>query len=735
MRALRQALLIARRELVGYFLSPISYLVLTLFLVVEGYSFWLFTELLNGRQTPHGAVLQYFFGGTFLYWLFMMFLVAVITMRLIAEERSRGTLEPLLTAPVDEGEVIVGKFLGALGFFAALWVPTLLYVLLLRAYAPAGAAPDAGPIIAGYLGTLLVGAGALGLGLFFSTLTRNQILAAVLSFVTLSVLLLSGALGDALIRSGPWSAVLSYINLFRHMEDFGRGIVDSRHVVYHLSWVLLSLFAATRALRTRLDRKRALTEVALLLIVLVGANWLAARHYARGDWTRGKTFALSDKAEQQLRDLKKPVEVIVFMLPSGSDRNELYDDVRELLERARRVTDRLHVEFVDVDREPERLKTVGKKYNVGGDDLVNGVIVVDGGASSKFITRDELAEYDLGNAEEGRAPRLKSWKGEQALISALYAVTEEKPRLACFTQGHGEPAIDSYEPGEYGDFADELKRDHYQVRGVDLSTARAAAIPPECDLTIIAGPEQPFGKADVATIDQLLERGGRLLVMLGPVFDAQVTRFADVGLEDTLERWGASLRNDLVVDEPRLRASVVAFGVTEGYADHPITSRFIHHRTLWSDVREVRATPKPGLTARELVHTTDAGWGETNLGVYNASAQLSYDAATDVKGPVSIAVAAERTEGTGKGARLVVLGSSQVAGNRQVLGYNRDFLLSTVAWLVKDEPKIAIGPRTPEHLRLSLDDGQLRRIFLLCLVALPLFALLLGAGVFWVRRS
>jgi len=100
-----------------------------LFLLVQGYSFWLFVALLAGRDAPHGAVMQYFFGGTFLYWLFVMFLVSVITMRLVAEERRAGTLEQLLTAPVDEAQVVVGKYLGALVFWAALWTRHLLYAV------------------------------------------------------------------------------------------------------------------------------------------------------------------------------------------------------------------------------------------------------------------------------------------------------------------------------------------------------------------------------------------------------------------------------------------------------------------------------------------------------------------------------------------------------------------------------------------------------------------------------
>lgn len=725
-----KTLVIARRELAAYLLSPVSYLVATLFLVVQGYSFWLFVRILNEHPTQHGAVLQYFFGGTVLFWLFVMFLAAVITMRLVAEERRSGTLEPLLTAPVSDGAVIAGKYLGALGFYAALWAPTLLYVFMLRRYAPA----DVGPIAAGYLGTAVVSSSALALGLLFSTVTRSQILAAVLSFVTLAMLLLIGPLGR-MVTWPPLAAVFQYVDLFAHMEDFARGIVDSRRLVYHLGWVALALFAATRVLaagRAASPRRRAFVEVALLALLVAGANYLSSRHWLRGDWTRGRTFALSDKTSALVRALPRDVDVIVFMLPAGEGANDLYADVRELLERARRLSPRLHVEYVDIDREPERLKTVGKKYGVSGDDLVDGVIVVAAGAQSKFITRSELADYDWGAAEPGRPPPMKAWKGEQALATAISEVTDERAPAVCFVGGHGEPALDGYEPDAYGELAEELKRDHQAPRAISLDRG----VPADCDVTVLAGPERPLPRPDVVELERLLERGGRLLVLLGPTFDAKITRFVDVGVEDLLDRWGASVRNDVVVDEPRVRGSAVAFAVAEGYADHPITARLMHHQTLWSDVREVRATPKPALAAREIVHTSDAGWGETDLGIFHATAELRFDPARDVKGPLSIAVAAERTDGTGKGARLVVFGSSELASNRALAaGYNRDLVLAAISWLEHREPRIAIGPRPTEHVRLTLDDAQLARVLWVCVVGLPLLMLLLGGGIFWIRRS
>jgi ABC-2 type transport system permease protein len=247
-----KTLVIARRELAAYLLSPVSYLIAALFLLVEGYSFWLFLSLLSQHPGQHGAVMQYFFGGTILFWLFVMFLASVITMRLVAEERRAGTLEPLMTAPVGEASIIVGKYLGCLGFWIALWLPTLAFVALLLAYSPTP--PDPGPIAAGYLGTLLVSSSSLAIGLFFSTLTRNQILAAVLSFVTLAMLLLVGALGDTLLHGTRLQPLFQYIDLFRHMDELGRGIVDSRRVVYHLGVVAVALFAAARALAWRRGR-------------------------------------------------------------------------------------------------------------------------------------------------------------------------------------------------------------------------------------------------------------------------------------------------------------------------------------------------------------------------------------------------------------------------------------------------------------------------------------------------
>src|SRR5262249_42081417 len=149
---------IARRELAAYFYSPVAYIVLALFLVIQGITFTLFLQFLNHPSAPPGAVMSYFFGGTFLFWISVIPATAFLSMRLIAEERRTGTIEALLTAPVRDAEVVLGKYLACLGFYTLLWVPAVLYVALLWRF---GGRPDFGPIAAGYVGAILVGAALL----------------------------------------------------------------------------------------------------------------------------------------------------------------------------------------------------------------------------------------------------------------------------------------------------------------------------------------------------------------------------------------------------------------------------------------------------------------------------------------------------------------------------------------------------------------------------------------------
>jgi ABC-2 type transport system permease protein len=233
------------RELESLFFSPLAYIVLTVFLVLSGVSF------VFGLAYSGGVVsdtITYFLGDGPFFWVCLLLVPALVTMRLVAEERRSGTLEVLLTAPVRDGEVVLAKFLGALVFQAFLWAPTLLYIRILRGY---GALPDPGQVATAYLGVAVVTALLTAAGLFFSTRTSNQIVAAVAS-LTLNILLLAVPSLVQGERFGLLGRALSTISMTEHFRAaFSRGLIDTGIMAWYLGATLGLLVLCTRSLEAR----------------------------------------------------------------------------------------------------------------------------------------------------------------------------------------------------------------------------------------------------------------------------------------------------------------------------------------------------------------------------------------------------------------------------------------------------------------------------------------------------
>lgn len=235
-----------RRELRAYFYSPLAYVVMFFLLVVNGFTFAIIVSLLNDPRANMGRPLDYFFGGTIFFWLLLVFIGPVLTMRLLSEELRSGSIEVLMTAPVTEVQVVLGKYFAALAFYVALWLPTLSYAAILAHYSTV----DWGPIAAGYLGILLIGALFLAVGMFASAMTRSQLLAAIISFALLFLLIGLGVL-ENLANNDTMKQVFGYVDLWSHMTDFAKGIVDTRRLVYYLSAIAFFLFLTSRALEDR----------------------------------------------------------------------------------------------------------------------------------------------------------------------------------------------------------------------------------------------------------------------------------------------------------------------------------------------------------------------------------------------------------------------------------------------------------------------------------------------------
>ncbi len=236
---------IYKRELFAFFVTPLAWVLIVTFVLVQGMHFFLLVDHFArepgaaGDETPLSA----FFGNTVLLYVVLFVLVPPMTMRLFAEERRSGTIETLMTAPVSSPGVVLAKYLAVLTTYVLMWLPTILYLVILGRTGEL----DWRAAASAYLGVGLVGAGYLSIGLCASALTRSQFLAMVWTALVLLFLFILGV-GEFVTREGTlMHDVCAHVSVWAHMNDFASGVVDSRRIVFYGTLVVLPLFVATRA--------------------------------------------------------------------------------------------------------------------------------------------------------------------------------------------------------------------------------------------------------------------------------------------------------------------------------------------------------------------------------------------------------------------------------------------------------------------------------------------------------
>jgi len=235
---------IFKRELFALFVTPTAWVLIVVFLLIQGFHFY--GMVLHFSQSAELSIdqgpVQAFFGESILFYLPLILLCPGMTMRLFAEERRSGTIETLLTAPVSSTAVVAGKFAAALTTYAAMWAPTVLYIVILRT---AGGI-DWHVVATSYAGVLLIGAGYLAVGTLMSAMTQSQLVAIVLSSLVILGLFMIG-IGEFIFDAGPLHDVCSYVSVWGQMSELSKGIVDLRRLVLDATLVILPLFITVRA--------------------------------------------------------------------------------------------------------------------------------------------------------------------------------------------------------------------------------------------------------------------------------------------------------------------------------------------------------------------------------------------------------------------------------------------------------------------------------------------------------
>ncbi len=247
---MRKFYILLLREVRSYFYSPIAYIVLVFFLLVSGVDFYFQISFMNQRPVAY-SVQEAFFNSVF-FWFAFVLIFPLITMRLFSEEFKLGTIEPLTTAPVRDWQVVLSKFFGAVFFYFVLWLPTLVYFWIFQAITHQPAANSPGAYWGSYLMLLLLGMFYLSVGCLASVLTKNQIIAAVISFCAITLLFFMGLIQFILLDvSSGARQLLGYFSAIEQMGTLSRGILDTRPMVLYLSMTIVMLILTYQAFQSR----------------------------------------------------------------------------------------------------------------------------------------------------------------------------------------------------------------------------------------------------------------------------------------------------------------------------------------------------------------------------------------------------------------------------------------------------------------------------------------------------
>lgn len=473
------------------------------------------------------------------------------------------------------------------------------------------------------------------------------------------------------------------------------------------------------AIKGVLRTSTAAVGVILAVVLVVMVNWLGARHYLRSDWTGDRIYSLSDKSVNVVKSLENEVAAIVFMTPASA----MYTETKELLARYQAASNRLRVEFIDPDREPLRTRQLAQEFGV----TVANTVVFTAGDRKKYVTGDQLVEYDYSGMQFGQPPRVKAFKGEEQFTAALLAVDDPRQPVLCFTTGHGERQLSGHSDEGLSSLAEFLGRDNLATEEVVLL---AGVVPEHCAVLVVAGPTAPFNAVELEAVRVYLSGGGRALMLLDPLLGGQQR---PSGLEDVVLEFGVQVNEDLVVDpSQKLPFMSLAAVYASSFRAHPVTDAMTGLGVVFPVARSVTATAAEGVRSSAMVTTTESGWGERDVAGAVAGRGVERHEG-DTPGPVPLAVAAHGEEG--EGFRLVVIGDSDFLTNGWLANAgNLNLALNALNWLSQREQALGIAPREPEQVQLTLDAGQLRFMVLLALLGVPGAGVVLGVLAWWRRR-
>jgi ABC-type uncharacterized transport system involved in gliding motility auxiliary subunit len=441
-----------------------------------------------------------------------------------------------------------------------------------------------------------------------------------------------------------------------------------------------------------------ITYTAVIIAILATVNILANRYDKSFDATSNKRYSLSDQTVKVVKGLKQDATITYFDRPSG------FQSAKDQLDLYSNLSPKVHVKYVDPDKEPMVAREAGVKST--------GTAIVQVGL----------------NKNEAKSAT------EEEITGALIRDLKNTTRTVCFVTGSGEHQIDDTGRSGYSRFKDLLGKDNYQAKSINL--LQKAEIPLDCTVVAVAGPSGDYQQPEVDAIKKFVEDGGRALFLLDPPLKMGRSEIADNdALTGLLASWGVTLDKDLVLDlNPigQLAGLGPQVALVTSYDSHAIVREMKGSATGFPLSRTMQVKNGNKTTVEKLFDTSESSLATDKLN----SPKIDPSDPKNRKGPLTIAAAGSYNTGKENSqGRFVVIGSSEWAANG-FLGFNgnRDLGLNTINWLASDEDLISIRPKEPEDRRITMTNAQFRWVLISSQFVLPLLVIFAGVSVWWRRR-
>ena len=468
-------------------------------------------------------------------------------------------------------------------------------------------------------------------------------------------------------------------------------------------------------------------QALLILVLVVGINYLGMKYFERIDLTRNRVYSLSAESLSYLKQLQEPVHVIVTITEEEGDPDlvRAYKDVRTVLREFKYATrsnpdGRIDVEFLNVYRQRRRAELLGVEEP--------NIVLFLAGEKRKAVFANDL--YKTQNRQMGQ------FQGEKAFMAAILDVSSNQRPVLYFLTGHGEMRLTDVSPLRgLSQVEAALRMRNYEMREFELTTSRR--VPEDAAMVLIVSPQTALLPVEQEALRQYLSvDAGRIFVILDPA--------KTHGMDDLFFEWGILADDVLVIEaDPNYRVEGGDLLVRR-LADHPATQVLVHNQipVLSGPARSVRADPgRPldeSLTVTELMATSNASWGER--GYFNQE-NLSFDPDIDLRGPIKLGSIAERRVDSRlgislPGGRLIVLGTSDLLSNNRIGSFgNLTLVLNAITWALGREDLLNIPTRTTEKLQLMISQEQLTYTRLGIQFVPPLTVALFGILVLLRRRN